>query len=338
MENENKTNELEQVVEKEEVVEEKADEAVEETPIEEVEPISYSSTYLENIETERAKFLKIYKVQNTLKWVVSALCIALVIFACIFVPNLNLGSPTGTVLMVSILVGALAGTILYSVFSRKSIQKKMHTYFDSYYENVNHFVFDKKEITNLKAQFPGKIEPVAFTDNNLYKDVIDVGSRGLTEFEYDSVPVAVVDCAASVRKEKRVVPVYVGKYLFAASNYQYDEPTYVYFKGDKRALPPTNLDGVKSVLDDKKMIIYSNNKDWKKVISPEVKKILQKIEMNKELVDLSISLQKGRIFVCMGYDDPLMVLPLQNQFDPKPTEIFKKDVYNVLDLIKEFNK
>ena len=60
--------------------------------------------------------------------------------------------------------------------------------------------------------------------------------------------------------------------------------------------------------------------------------------MNKELVDLSISLQKGRVFVCMGYDDPLMVLPLQNQFDPKPTEIFKKDVVKVLKLIEEFNK
>ena len=338
MENENKTEQLEQVEEKEESVEQPQEEAVEETPVqEETEPISYSSNYLENIENERAKFLKTYKVQNTLKWVVSAICIAAVIFACIFIPNLISGT-AGTVAMVSILVGALAGTILYSVFSKKSIQKKMHTYFDLYYDNVNHFVFDSKDISNLKPQFPGKIEPVAFHDNGLYKDVIEVGSRGLTEFEYKSIPVAVVDCAASVRREKRVVPVYVGKYLFAASNYQYDDPVFVYFRGDKRALPPTNLDGVKVVQDDKKMIVYSNNKDWKKVINNDVKKILQTIEMNKELVDLSISLQKGRIFVCMGYDDPLMVLPLQNQFNPKPTEIFKKDVVNVLSLIEEFNK
>lgn len=334
MENENKTTELEQVEEKEEVA---SEEAVAEEPIQEAEPISYSSSYLEKIEEERAAFLKIYRFQNTLKWIVSAICIVAVVFACIFIPNLISGT-TGTIVMVSILVAALAGTILYSVFSRQYIRKKMHQYFDSYYENVNHYVFDSKEITNLKAQFPGKIEPVAFTDNNLYKDVIDVGSRGLTEFEYNSIPVAIVDCAASVRKEKRVVPVYVGKYLFAASNYQYDEPLYVYFKGDKRALPPTNLADVKTVLDDKKMYIATANKDWKKVINADVKKIFQSIEMNKELVDLSISLQKGRIFICMGYDDPLMVLPLQQQFDPKPTEIFKKDVVHALRLIEEFNK
>ena len=40
----------------------------------------------------------------------------------------------------------------------------------------------------------------------------------------------------------------------------------------------------------------------------------------------------------MGYDDPLMILPLQEQFDPRPTEVFKKDVQHALDLIEEFNK
>ena len=335
MENENKNKEIEVVKENNEI--ESKEEKVNEETVNEVEPITYSSDYLTNIEKARGEFLKIYRLQNTLKWVISLLSIAAVVFGCIFVPNL-IGGTGGTVAMVSILVGALAITILYSVFSRKYMQKKMHAYFDYYYDNVNHFVFDGEQYKNITAKFPGKVEPQAFYDNNLYKDVIDVGSRGLTEFEYNSIPVAVVDCAAQIRREKRVVPVFVGKYLYAASNYQFDEPMYIYFKGDKRALPPTNLEGIKVVQDDKKMIIYTENKEWKKVLTAEVKKLLQDIEMNKELVDLSISLQKGRIFVCMGYDDPLMILPLQNQFDPRPTEIYKQDVVKVLKLIEEFNK
>ena len=338
MEKEIETKEVEEVVapEAEENKEEET-EKVEETPVEEVEPISYSSKYLEEIEEARAAFLKIYRTQNVIKWIVSAICLGLVVFGCIIVPNL-IGGMNGTIAMVAILVGSLAATIVYSVFSRKSIQKKMHAYFDFYYDKVNHFVFEDKAITKIEAQVPGKIQPEAFNDNLLYKDVVDVGSRGLTEIEYNKIPIAVVDAAAQVRVEKRIAPVFVGKYLYAAASYAYDEPLYIYFKGDKRALPPTNIDNVKDVLDDKKMIIRTENKDWKKVINSDVKKILQSIEMNKELVDLSVSLQKGRVFVCMGYDDPLMVLPLQNQFNPKPTEIFKKDVYKVLALIEEFNK
>ena len=333
MENEIKTNEVEEV--KEETPTEEAA-PQEEAPVEEVEPITYSSKYLETIEEARAKFLKVYRTQNAVKWVVSLVCIAAVIFGCIVVPNL-IGGLNGTIAMVVILVVALAATILYSVFTRKAIRGKMEAYFNLYYENINKFVFED-EVSDIASQFPGKIQNEAFTDNGLYKDVIEVGSRGLAEFKYKDIDIAVVDAAAQVRQDKRIVPVYVGKYLYAASNYAYDDPTFVYFKGDKRALPPTNLDGVKEVLKENRYTVYSNNSDWKKVITPEVKKIFEDIKMNKELVDLSISLQKGRVFVCMGYDDPLMVLPLQNQFDPKPTETYKTDVKNVLKLIKEFNK
>lgn len=341
MENEIKTNEeVKEETPTEEVApaeESKTEEAAsKEEKVEEVEPITYSSKYLENIEEERAKFLKVYKTQNAFKWVVSLVCIAAVIFGCIVVPNL-IGGTNGTIAMVVILVVALAATILYSVLTRKSIRKKMEAYFNLYYENMNKFVFEG-EATEINSQFPGKIQNEAFLDNGLYKDVIEVGSRGLTEIKYHDIDIAVVDAAAQVRQDKRIVPVYVGKYLYAASNYAYDDPTFVYFKGDKRSLPPTNLDGVNEVLKENRYTVYSNNKDWKKVINANVKKIFEEIKMNKEFVDLSISLQKGRVFVCMGYDDPLMVLPLQNQFNPKPTELYKTDVKNILKLIEEFNK
>lgn len=332
MENEN---ELEVLEEAQEVVPE--EEVKEEVPVEEPEPepITYSSSYLEAIENARADFLKIYRTQNVLKWVVSFIAIAAVIVGAVVIPNL--GIENSLYIMIGMLVGALALTILFTVFARKYIRQKMNAYFNLYYKNINDFVFGDIA-SDLQAQFPGKIQSDAFLDNNLYKDVVDVGSRGLTEFVYNKVPVAVADAAAQIRKDKRLYPAFVGKYLYAGASYKYDDPLYIYFKGDKRALPPTNLDGVKVVSEDKKMIIYSENKEWKKVINSDVKKILTSIEMNKELVDLSISLQKGRIFVCMGYDDPLMVLPLQQQFDPKPTEIFKKDVVKVLKLIEEFNK
>ena len=327
MENEIKENELEKVEEVE--------------PVEEVtsepEVITYSSKYLQGIEDARKVFLRVYQTQNRFKWVVTAVSLILIIFAFIFFPNMVPGTG-GMVGMVAIGVGAVLLTLVYSIYTRKAMDRKLQAYFLNYYNCVNSFVFDTKDFENIGAQFPGKIQIEAFTDNCLFKNVDNVGSRGLTEFEYKGTPIAVCDAAAQTKADRRVLPVFVGKYLYAAAEYNFDDPLYVYFKGDKRALPPTNLEGVKSVLENDKYIVYSNNKDWKKVVNNDVKKIFDKVKMNKYLVDLSISLQKGRIFVCMGYDDPLMVLPLQNEFDPKPNEQFKKDVYNVLDLIKEFNK
>ena len=338
MENEIKTNELEET--KEVVSEEKVEEVKEETaPVEEpqeAEPISYPSSHLENIENARQAFLKLYRTQNAWKWVISFFAIAAVIFGCIVVPNILIGTPS-LVVMVSTLAGALTITILYTFLTKKYLHKKMREYFALYYDNINSYVFDE-DVKDITMPSPGNIEDQTFLDNNLYKDVVKVGSRGLTEFVYKGIPVAVVDAAAQVRQDKRLAPAYVGKYLFAAANYDFDEPLYIYYKGDKRSLPPTNLDGIKDVHEDKKMIIYSNNKDWKKVISSTVKQVLTSIEMHHDLVDLAISFQRGRMFVCMGYDDPLMVLPLQTEFDYKPTEIYKKDMQVVAKLVEELNK
>ena len=327
MENEIKENELEKV---EEVVEEQE-------PASEPQETTYSSKYLQEIEDARQKFLKVYQTQNTFKWIVSAFSIVAIIFGFIFFPQLVTGT-AGMAGMISIGVGAILLTLVYSIYTKRNMDKKMKAYFGLYYDCINNFVFEGEDFANITSQFPGRIQEEAFNDNNLFKDVSSVGSRGFTEFEYKGTPIAICDAAAQTMVDRRAKPVFVGKYLYAAAEYKYDDPLYVYFRGDQRSLPPTNLEGIKVVSDDERIVIYSNNKDWKKVITKEVKDLFSKIQMNNYFVDLSISLQKGRVFVCMGYDDPLMILPLQKEFDPKPNEQFKKDVYNVLDLIKEFNK
>ena len=320
---------------------EKLEQEAENNEVEEVveEPIDepYPSQFLENIEIARGNFLRIYRIHNVLKWVVTIICFAAIIVAFVVAPNAF--PDNSTLVMTIIAISALVLMVAYTLFAKRYIDKKMKEYFNLYYENVNHFALEYEGVENINSQFPGKILDEAFLDNNLYAGVQNVGSRGLTEFEYKGTPIAVCDCAAQVRNEqRRIVPVFVGKYLYAAANYDYDDPLYIYIKGDKRSLPPTNMSEVKAVSEDDAMVIYSNNSDWKKVLSLNVKKCLEKIKPNKDFVDCSISFQKGRMFVCMGYDDPLMVLPLQTKFNSKPNEDFKKDVIHVLNFIKEFNK
>ena len=86
------------------------------------------------------------------------------------------------------------------------------------------------------------------------------------------------------------------------------------------------------------MVIWSNNKDWKKVITPAFKKLLGELKLNKVLIDVAVSIKEGQIFVLLGYDDPLMVLPLENPYNPHPYEGYKKDLAVAVKMIEEFNK
>lgn len=303
--------------------------------------IVYSHPALQDIENERQKFDKVFRLQNTFKWVVSLIAIAGIIFGCIGIPNIitdvNLAN-LKTGLMIGILVFSLALMLVYSVVTKRMMNKKTKSYFTFYYNKINEFVLTENGFENPVLQEPGKVDIDFFRDINLYKDVIDVRSRGLTEFEYNKMPLRIVEAAGNIKDEKRVCPVFVGKVLHGACKYLGEQTIVVYFKGNDRSLPPTNVNELKLLEDNVKYSIWSNNKDWKKVLKPAILKMFDYIETNKYLVDLAFSMHDGKIFVCFGYDDPLMVLPLQNQFNPEPNEQYKKDLVEIIKVVEALNK
>lgn len=298
----------------------------------------YNDEHLKKIEEERQLFLAKYKRANSLKWVFSILGLALLITTWILIPNLSNGEKWGTTVLVVVVLAILVCLLTYSILTKRSLNTKMHDYFALFYKESNMFVFDNEKFKKVELQNPDKITKDQFTDNQLYKDIYEVGSRGLTSFEYNGIPTMICDCAGQIKTNKRIAPVFVGKYLFAPANYNSDDRLIIYIKGDQRSLPPTNIDDVKVVSDDEKMTIYSNNPKWNKVITKNLKNILDEIKLSNDLVDYAISLTNGRCFICMGYDDPLMVLPLEKQYNPNPITTFKNDLTVAMKVIEELNK
>ena len=98
-----------------------------------------------------------------------------------------------------------------------------------------------------------------------------------------------------------------------------------------------NLEEVKIVKDDKWMTIYSNNKKWEETLNSKVMKLVNALKPNNELVDISISIQPGTTYIALGYDDPLMVIPLDRPFNQEPVRFYKKDILKACQLAKELD-
>ena len=303
-----------------------------------VEQVNYPHEALKKVEDTRLVFWKSYKLHNTFKLIVMMVCLAAIIVAFIVLPNVISNSSFQLGLTIGIAILALGGTYGYSLFVRKKFERKMKEYFELYFSCCNEYVYGEKPYSNAELQSPGKITLDEFNETGLYKDVIETGSRGLTTFKYNDLEMSIVDCAGNVKAEKRMKPVFVGKMVRATAKYDGEYPVYVYIKGNDRALPPTNMEGVENVFENEKMFIYSNYKDWKKVINGTVQKALEAIKTEKILVDVAFSIGKGKVFAMLGYDDPLMVLPLQQEFDYKPTEIYKENMGIICKVIEALNK
>lgn len=314
-----------------------------EKEVKEVEVIEEETKYphksLQVIEDTRSVFWKSYKLHNTFKMVVMMICLAAIIVAFIVFPNIfkeKSGLQTGLTITIAVL--ALGGTYGYSLYVRKKFDRRLKEYFELFFNCINEYIFEEKGYSDAQLQNPGKISLEEFNECQLYKDVIEAGSRGLTTFKFNKVEMSIVDCAGNVKADKRIRPVFVGKMVRAKAAYEGEKPIFVYLKGNDRSLPPTSLDEVKAVLDNEKMYVRTEYKDWKKVLNTKVMKAIESIKIDKILVDVAISIYGGKVFVMMGYDDPLMVMPLQTEFVSGPFEGFKKDLLVVSQLVEALNK
>lgn len=299
----------------------------------------YPHKSLQVIEDKRLEFWKSYRKHNSVKTIVAVLCFIAVIVAFVLVPRMAFipEKARGAVTLLVTIVFLGAG-LAYSFWVRKKFDRRLKIYFNEYFKCINEFALDSKDFKDVELQSPGKITLDEFNECKLYKDVSEAGSRGLTTFKYKKLDLSIVDCAGNIKAARSMKPVFVGKMLRGKVSYKGKTPIFVYLKGNDRALPPTNLEEVKNVFEDNKMAIYTNGKDWKKVITGSVTKALNAIKTEKILVDVAISLYEGKAYIMMGYDDPLMVLPMQNEFDSKPTEKYKRDIKAVCELLEALNK
>lgn len=322
--------EIEKKTSEDEIVDKKAEKA---NPA----PIVYTNQLFKDLDDARLTFRKFYKLTEIFKWVVTVVVLAMIVTSFILFANMQNGI---TYMLVGTAI-ALVVLVAYTFIVGALKKKKMEQYFNVYYANINKYVFSDC-YEDVKTTPNGKIELTDFTSSHLYSNIYAVPSRNMTTFKYKNTDFLLADCAAQVKDKKKLVPVFVGKMLNAPNTYQDDEPIYIYYTCKKElALPPTGLGGIAEVSKDDKMIIYSNNKNWKKTFKKPLKDALNALTVDNVLIDLSIAITKGKTFMTMGYDDCLMVIAFQNQFQPHPTEAFKSQLekaVNIEVLLNETSK
>lgn len=330
-------------------VEEKAEEKVDlhaqketsaEVPAQEKKPApkeptsyTYDDPLLKSIEDARLAFYATYKKGNLIKWIVTAVVLVMIIAGWL-VPTFAFPDATwGFYVTLVVVVVAIAILGVYSFLYKKKMDVAMKEYFAKYYEFNNQFVFGDKA-TNLVGTVDDKLDPEVFKAAGLYKDVLKVGSRETLHFDYQGQNCIISDCAGQIKGEKALQTVFVGKLLVVPNDYQGPD-CIIYLKGNKRALPPTTLDDYDVLEDSHTMVIYGSI-GAKRLLTHAVRQALAQIQTNDTLVDLAISVKAGKTYFAMGFEDNLMVLPLEKPFNPAPTEELKADTALVFGIVDAF--
>lgn len=291
---------------------------------------------LQSIEDKRAAFVPFYKKHEKLEKVFFAVGLVVIFFGWIFLPMIwQENVPARGVVQACLMLVPAAGLVAYALIGKKIVNQRAEDFFKTFYKKTSEYVFDQAGCENLIPQEPSTLPQEKFDECLLFSNVTKLNSKGYSTFEYKKNLIEIADVAAITRKEKGIGVAFTGKYLVSKAKYEGKDRVIVYMKGKGIVLPPTNLEGLKSVVDNEQMTVWANSKDWKKIITPKALKIIESVKTNKILIDWSATIHDGKQYVCMGYDDPLMLPPFENEFDRKPTEQYKKEVAVILSLMEE---
>lgn len=294
----------------------------------------YKDENLQKIEDARANFYKVYKKNNTIKWIVALVGMIVVVAGWLipnYIPAISSNSSLSFGITIGVAAVALIGILVYNNFAKKKNQASLDVYFNDYYKYNNEYVFGDS-VTNIQGGVSNKLDADLFKASEIYSDIYKVGSRDCLSFELDGRPVVYSDAAAQIKGKKTLRTVFVGKFLAFDNNWKGGD-ILIYFKGNKRALPPTNLEG-REVYSDKKNLVIYGGASTKKFLTKPVRETLSKFEMNTTLVDMTIAVREGKTYVAMGYEDTLMVLPMEKPFNPAPTEQLASDTKKMFDFIR----
>ena len=296
----------------------------------------YGDERLSNIEKDRDIFYHQYKKSNIWKYSVSAFCIAVIIIGYVLPLSIEAWKSYQMPITLSVLAAGVLGLGIFSYVSRKKIEVKMKDYFHKFYENTNAYVFSNPEVKNFAGAVEDKLPTEIFNAAGLYKDVTQVGSRASYQFDYKGLGCAISDAAGQTRGKKGALnTVFVGKFVQAPNTYK-GGACIVYLKGNKRALPPTALGDYNLIEDHRDMVVYGET-GAKRALTKKVRAAIAKFQTNDILCDMAISIKEGQTYIALGYEDTLMVLPMDKPFNPTPTMQYKGDMAKVFNLIGALN-
>ena len=317
------------VVEEDE--EKKLEESLETTDLNQLESLE---SFYEKLEANRSEFYKLYdkqrKVSNILMPVAGLLMAgSLVLF--IGVPDLW-GKITG-----GVLIGAtLIGMIVYFILTRNKLPNKSKEYIRNFALLSDNYVFDHQEIKNPRVLLKKRYAIAELLPDRCYKDICDIASRNIVDFEYKEHNVQVGELALykpGKRKGARDI-LFVGKYMSFANDLHFEDRYIIHISGDKNVDTPNDVEDLALLKEQNRFKIYGkSDANYQKDLGKDVINNLMSIDCTNSLLNVNIVLWAGHTAVYLSYDDGIVSIPLDKKLDSNAYRQLKKNVLDILEIL-----
>ena len=309
----------------------KLEESLEVIPLKEPETLE---SFYEKLEANRSDFYKLYNKQrktSNIMMPVAGLLMAGSLVLFIGVAELW-GKITG-----GVLIGAtLIGMIVYFILTRNKLPNKSKEYIRNFALLSDNYVFDHQEIKNPRAYMKKRYATSELIPDRVYKDICDIASRNIVEFEYKEHNVQVGELALykpGARRGARDI-LFVGKYMSFANDLHFEDRYIINISGDKNVDAPNDVEDLALLKEQNRFKIFGKDgAKFDKDIGKDVINNLMSIECGGSLLNVNIVIWAGHTAVYLSYDDGIVSIPLDKKLDSNAYRQLKKNILEILEIL-----
>ena len=235
-----------------------------------------------------------------------------------------------------VLIGVtLVGMVLFYIFTKNKLPGKSQAYLRNFAISSDSYLVSKNEVKNPRLYFKKRYAISDFLPDRVYKDIADIASRNLVEFDYKEHAIQLGEVALYTKGAKRNQKplLFVGRYFSFANDYHF-EGRYIIniFKKDK-VDSPTDFDDVTTLKEQNNFAIYGRDgADPKKELGKDVVGNLLALDCTNSLLNINIVVWAGHTAVYLSYDDSIVAIPLDKELNAAAYQQLKKNIFDILEI------
>ena len=333
-----------EVLNKEEVKEEQQSEVTEEVkpeedinslfpgaePIEKPEP--NTPPYDDVIERARLEFSKIIKKNRVISYVLMAVVLAIAVASVIFLGMKGMG---WKIAGWSLIGAAVVGMLVFYIATRNNIPHATKQYIAVVNKQMNMRNFMDNQFTEVSTDTKEKIELADPISDAIYSNIQNIASRNVINGKFAGRSFKVADMGLYSGAGKSRASAFVGKYMSYPNDLHFEGRYILVYKGRVPTDLPTDIEDLVVLEESEFFVVYGKDGNkYKSDLGKEFLDQIERVDVTDHLLNLNIVIWSGHSAVYASYDDQIMTLPYQKNYDKQPNEQYAEDLLDIFNGLK----
>ncbi len=301
-------------------------------PIE--KPSKDAPAYDDVIEQARLAFSKVIKKNRIASYIAMAVVLLFAVGAVILIGMAQMALKiTGWVLVGT----ALVGMLVFYIVTRNIVPHATKEYIAVVNQQMNMRNFMDGQYTEVSTDKNEKMDLADPVSDAIYTNISNIASRNVINGKFNGRTFKVADMGLYSGAGKQRTSAFVGKYVSYPNDLHFEGRYILVFKGQVPTDLPSDINDLVILHEGDDMLVYGKEgKKYESDLGKEFLKEIKKISIEKHLLNLNVVIWSGHSAAYASYDDKIMTLPYQENYDKEPNEQYANDllrVFNSLTLL-----